>query len=45
MLDLALTVRQTERQVGETKLGGYAAAAFEMLLFSPGRARRFLANA
>ncbi len=44
MLDLALTVRQTERQVGETKLGGYAAAAFEMLLFSPGRARRFIAN-
>jgi Fe-S-cluster containining protein len=44
MLDLALTVRQTERQVGETKLGAYGAAAFEMLLFSHGRARRFLAN-
>ena len=44
LLDVASTVRQMERQVGETKLGGYAAAAWELLLFSPGRAKRFLDN-
>jgi hypothetical protein len=44
MLDLAATIRQSERQVGETKLGGYAAAAWEMLLYSPKRAARLLKN-
>lgn len=44
LLDVATTVRQMERQVGETKLGGYAAAAWELLLFPPGRAARLLAN-
>ncbi len=44
LLDVASTVRQMERQVGETRLGGYAAAAWELLLFAPGRARRLLAN-
>jgi Fe-S-cluster containining protein len=44
VLDVATTVRQTERQVGESKLGGYAAAAWELLLFPPGRARRMLGN-
>jgi Fe-S-cluster containining protein len=44
LLDVASTVRQMERQVGETKLGGYSAAAWELLLFSPGRARRLLDN-
>jgi len=44
LLDVATTVRQTERQVGESKLGGYAAAAWELFLFPPGRARRLLGN-
>ncbi len=44
VLDVAATVRQMERQVGESKLSGSSAAVWELLLFSPGRARRFLAN-
>lgn len=44
ILDVATTVRQMERQVGESKLGGYAAAAWELLLYPQGRARRILAN-
>lgn len=44
LLDVAATVRQMERQVGESKLNGSAAAAWELLLYSPGRAKRILAN-
>jgi hypothetical protein len=44
LIDLQASVKQLERQLGETKLGGYTAAAWEMLLFSPGRAKRLLAN-
>jgi hypothetical protein len=44
MIDVAATVRQLERQVGETRLGGYSAAAWEMMLGPSTRARRFLAH-
>lgn len=43
MIDVAAAIRQLERQVGETRLGGYSAAAWEMMLFPPTRAQRFLA--
>ncbi len=44
MLDVAAAIRQLERQVGETQLGGYSAAAWEMMLGPSTRARRLLAN-
>lgn len=44
MVDVAASVRQSERLVGETKLGGWTSAAWEMMLFSPMRANRFLVN-
>lgn len=44
MLDVAATVRQLERMVGETKLDGYSAAVWEMLLGPGTRARRLLAH-
>ena len=44
LMDVVASVRQAERQVGETRLGGYSAAAWEMMLFPPQRARRFLLN-
>jgi Fe-S-cluster containining protein len=44
MVDLIATIRQLDKHLGETKLDGYSAAAWELLLQSPGRARRFLAN-
>jgi hypothetical protein len=44
MTDVAASVRQSERLVGETKLGGYSAAWWEMMLASPMRARRLLLN-
>jgi Fe-S-cluster containining protein len=44
MIDVAATIRQLERMVGETKLGGYSAAAWEMLLGPGTRARRLLAH-
>lgn len=44
LIDVAASVRQLERQVGETKLGGYSAATWELMLFSPLRAERILAN-
>lgn len=44
MIDVAATVRQLERMVGETRLGGYSAAAWEMLLGPGTRARRLLAH-
>lgn len=44
MIDVAATIRQLERMVGETRLGGYSAAAWEMLLGPGTRARRLLAR-
>jgi hypothetical protein len=43
-IDVVAAVRQIERMVGETKLGGYSAAAWEMLLGPGTRARRLLAH-
>jgi len=43
-LDVVVAVRMLEKRLGETSLGGYAAAILELLLFSPGRMRRILAN-
>lgn len=44
MVDVAAAVRQSERLVGETKLGGYSAAMWELMLASPMRAKRLLSN-
>lgn len=44
-LDVVVAVRTLEKRLGETSLGGYAAAILELLLFSPGRMRRILSNA
>jgi Fe-S-cluster containining protein len=44
MMDAVAAVRQMERQLGETRLGGYSAAAFELLFYSAGRAERLLAS-
>jgi hypothetical protein len=44
MVDVAAAIRGLERMVGETKLGGYSAAAWEMLLTPGTRARRLLAH-
>jgi Fe-S-cluster containining protein len=43
-VDVVVAVRTLEKRLGETALGGYAAAILELLLFSPGRMRRILAN-
>ncbi|MBA3859710.1 MAG: hypothetical protein C0507_22615 [Cyanobacteria bacterium PR.3.49] len=43
-VDVVVAVRTLEKRLGETALGGYAAATLELLLFSPGRMRRILAN-
>lgn len=43
-VDVVQSVRTLEKRLGETALGGYGAAIMELLLFSPGRARRFLSN-
>ncbi|HEY9785492.1 MAG TPA: YkgJ family cysteine cluster protein [Candidatus Obscuribacterales bacterium] len=43
-LDIVAAVRQMEKRVGETNVGGYAAAVYELLMFSPGRVKRVLAN-
>ena len=43
-VDVVVAVRTLEKRLGETSLGGYAAATLELLLFSPGRMRRILAN-
>jgi len=43
-VDVVVAVRTLEKRLGETSLGGYAAAILELLLFSPGRMRRILAN-
>jgi Fe-S-cluster containining protein len=44
-LDLVTTVRQLEKRLGEASLSGYAAAMFELLMFSPQRLERVLAAA
>lgn len=41
-LDLVTAIRQLEKRLGETAINGYAAAAFELLLFSPARLNRIL---
>jgi hypothetical protein len=43
-LDVVVAVRTLEKRLGETSLGGYAAAILELLLFSPSRMRRILTN-
>ncbi|MCC6981338.1 MAG: YkgJ family cysteine cluster protein [Candidatus Melainabacteria bacterium] len=43
-VDVVVAVRTLEKRLGETAVGGYAAAILELLLFSPGRMRRILAN-
>lgn len=43
-LDVVVAVRTLEKRLGETALGGYAAAVLELLLFSPGRMRRILGS-
>lgn len=42
-LDLIAAVRQLEKRLGEASLSGYAAALFELLMFSPQRLQRVLA--
>jgi Fe-S-cluster containining protein len=42
-VDVVAAVRQLEKRLGETAVGGYAAALFELLMFSYGRAQRVLA--
>jgi hypothetical protein len=44
MVDVVATVRQLERMVGETRLGGYSVALWEMLLTPGSRARKLLAH-
>ncbi|PWU01344.1 MAG: hypothetical protein C5B53_02965 [Candidatus Melainabacteria bacterium] len=43
LVDLVAAIRQLEKRLGETKLGGYAAPLLELLLFSPGRLKRIVA--
>ncbi len=40
MIDLVAAIRQLEKRLGDTALGPYAAATFELLLFSPSRLKR-----
>ncbi len=42
--DVAETIRLLEKYLGQTHISGYAAAAYELLMFSPQRIRRVLAN-
>lgn len=42
LLDVVAAIRQLEKRVGETNLGGYAASLLELLLYSPGRVQRIL---
>jgi hypothetical protein len=42
LLDVAAAVRQLEKRVGEATVGRYAAALFELFLYSPRRVRRIL---
>jgi len=43
-IDVIAAVRQVEKRLGETVVGPYAAAIFELLFFSPSRLKRFLQN-
>jgi hypothetical protein len=43
-LDVIASIRQLEKRMGETAIGGYAAATLELLLFSAARIRRVLKN-
>lgn len=45
LVDMIPTIRELEKRLGESKLGGYEAAAWELLMQSPGRIRRVLAYA
>jgi hypothetical protein len=42
MIDLVAAIRQLEKRLGDTALGPYAAATFELLLFSSSRLKRIL---
>ncbi|MGH9549684.1 MAG: hypothetical protein ACRD3W_09920, partial [Terriglobales bacterium] len=42
-VDVVATIRQLEKRLGETVVGGYGAAIYELLLFSYRRAQRLLA--
>ena len=44
-VDVVAAVRQLEKRMGETAVDGMAAAAFELLMFSPSRLDRILAVA
>ncbi len=44
LLDLVQAVRQLEKRFGETTLNGYAAALWELLMYSPARIKRILLN-
>jgi hypothetical protein len=41
-LDVVATIRQLEKRLGEATLSGYAAAMFELLMYSPSRIDRVL---
>lgn len=43
LVDLVAAIRQLEKRLGETRLGGYAAPLLELLLFSHARLKRILA--
>jgi Fe-S-cluster containining protein len=43
-LDVVAAVRQLEKRLGEATLSGYAAAMFELLMFSPKRIERVLST-
>jgi Fe-S-cluster containining protein len=43
-IDVVAAVRQLEKRLGETSVDGYAAAALELLMFSPSRVERVLSS-
>lgn len=45
MVDMVATVRELEKRLGESRLGGYEAATWELLMQSRSRVRRVLAYA
>ncbi len=45
MVDMVATIRELEKRLGESRLGGWEAGAWELFLQSPMRARRLLAYA
>lgn len=44
MEDVVPAIRQLEKRLGEVTIGNYAAALLELLLYSPARTRRLVAN-